>query len=117
MRGLVSFYRTERRLPAARNPPVNKGAGQLDRRRRVSAAGTLSPALRSVLTRVELVLWSALLRAAAFSAAGRMTGHCRFTGGVILAFVGVSVLRGLRDSIGGMGPARGRDRREHHSGP
>lgn len=51
MQDLIAFYRTEGRLPAghARSTREQTLAGWLQRRRRESAAGTLSPALREGL--------------------------------------------------------------------
>ncbi|MBT2567177.1 PrsW family intramembrane metalloprotease [Arthrobacter sp. ISL-85] len=57
--------------------------------------------MRSVLTPVGHVLWTALLGAVLFGAAAG-AGRYRFTRGVVFAFVGVSILHGLWDSMGGI---------------
>jgi protease PrsW len=57
--------------------------------------------LRAVLTPLVHVLWTAVLGAALFAAA-RDGVRFRYTWGVLGAFVGVSVLHGLWDSMGGL---------------
>ncbi|GAA4738966.1 hypothetical protein GCM10025783_07150 [Amnibacterium soli] len=58
-------------------------------------------AVRSVLTPLGHVLWTAVLGAAVF-AASRDGRRYRFTVGVVLAYVLVAVLHGLWDSMGGI---------------
>jgi protease PrsW len=58
--------------------------------------------LRSVLTPVGHVLWTALLAAAVFGAADPVTARYRYTRGVLTAFIGVAILHGLWDSMGGI---------------
>lgn len=58
--------------------------------------------LRSVLTPVGHVLWTALLGAAVFGAADRETARYRYTRPVLTAFLGVAILHGLWDSMGGI---------------
>jgi RsiW-degrading membrane proteinase PrsW (M82 family) len=58
-------------------------------------------AMRSILTPVCHVLWTAILGAVIFGATGRATAY-RFTGGVLIAFLAVVVLHGLWDSMGGI---------------
>jgi RsiW-degrading membrane proteinase PrsW (M82 family) len=57
--------------------------------------------LRAVLTPLGHVLWTAVLGAAIFAAA-RDGARYRYTWGVLGAYVGVSVLHGLWDSMGGI---------------
>jgi RsiW-degrading membrane proteinase PrsW (M82 family) len=57
--------------------------------------------LRSILTPVGHVLWTAIIGAVLFAAA-RERPRYRFTFGIILAFVGVSILHGLWDSMSGI---------------
>jgi RsiW-degrading membrane proteinase PrsW (M82 family) len=57
--------------------------------------------LRSILTPVGHVLWTAIFGAVLFGAA-RGTGRLRLSLGVILAFIGVALLHGLWDSMGGL---------------
>jgi RsiW-degrading membrane proteinase PrsW (M82 family) len=57
--------------------------------------------LRSVLTPVGHVLWTAVLGAAIFGASRTGTRY-RLTLGVVGAFVGVAILHGLWDSMGGI---------------
>ena len=59
-------------------------------------------ALRAVLTPLGHVLWTAVLGAAIF-AASRDGRHYRYTWGVLGAYVGVSVLHGLWDSMSSLG--------------
>ncbi len=59
-------------------------------------------AMRSVMTPLGHVLWTALLGAVVFAAANPSTGRYRITGGVVAAFLGVAVLHGLWDSMGGI---------------
>ncbi|WP_251046256.1 PrsW family glutamic-type intramembrane protease [Arthrobacter sp. ISL-85] len=59
-------------------------------------------ALRSVLTPVGHVLWTALLAAAVFAAADPVTSRYRYTRAVLTAFIGVAILHGLWDSMGGI---------------
>jgi RsiW-degrading membrane proteinase PrsW (M82 family) len=58
-------------------------------------------AMRSILTPVCHVLWTAILGAVIFGATGRATAY-RLTGGVLIAFVAVVILHGLWDSMGGI---------------
>jgi protease PrsW len=58
--------------------------------------------MRSVLTPVGHVLWTALLGAAVFAAARPETARYRYTRGVLAAFLGVAILHGLWDSMGGI---------------
>lgn len=58
--------------------------------------------MRSMMTPVGHVLWTALLGAVIFAAASPSTGRYRLTRGVVFAFVGVVVLHGLWDSMGGI---------------
>jgi RsiW-degrading membrane proteinase PrsW (M82 family) len=58
-------------------------------------------AMRSILTPVCHVLWTALLGAVIFGATGRSTSY-RLTGRVIVAFIVVVVLHALWDSMGGI---------------
>ncbi|GAC1486346.1 MAG: hypothetical protein NVS2B15_00610 [Pseudarthrobacter sp.] len=58
--------------------------------------------MRSVLTPVGHVLWTALLGAVIFGAADQMSAKYRFTKGVLTAFLAVAVLHGLWDSMGGI---------------
>ncbi|MGN6405084.1 PrsW family intramembrane metalloprotease [Sinomonas sp.] len=58
-------------------------------------------AMRSILTPVCHVLWTAILGAVIFGATGRATAY-RFTGGAVIAFLAVVVLHGLWDSMGGI---------------
>jgi protease PrsW len=57
--------------------------------------------LRALLTPLGHVLWTAVLGAAIF-AASRDGRRYRYTWGVVAAYVGVSVLHGLWDSMGGL---------------
>jgi RsiW-degrading membrane proteinase PrsW (M82 family) len=57
--------------------------------------------LRALLTPLGHVLWTAVLGAALFAAA-RDGVRFRYTWGVLAAYVGVSVLHGLWDSMGGL---------------
>jgi RsiW-degrading membrane proteinase PrsW (M82 family) len=57
--------------------------------------------LRSILTPVGHVLWTAIVGAVLFAAA-RERPRYRFTFGIIVAFVGVSILHGLWDSMSGI---------------
>lgn len=57
--------------------------------------------LRSILTPVGHVLWTAIFGAVLFGAA-RGTGRLRVSFGVIGAFIGVALLHGLWDSMGGL---------------
>jgi protease PrsW len=59
-------------------------------------------ATRSVMTPVGHVLWTALFGAVVFAAANPSTGRYRITGRVVVAFLGVAVLHGLWDSMGGI---------------
>jgi protease PrsW len=59
-------------------------------------------AMRSVLTPVGHVLWTALLGAVIFAAAEPSTAKYRYTKHVLGAFVGVAILHGLWDSMGGI---------------
>jgi len=58
--------------------------------------------MRSVMTPVGHVLWTALLGAVVFGAATPLSGRYRVTAGVVVAFLGVVVLHGLWDSMGGI---------------
>ncbi|GAA4380967.1 PrsW family glutamic-type intramembrane protease [Paeniglutamicibacter cryotolerans] len=58
-------------------------------------------ALRAILTPVGHVLWTAILGAALFGAA-RGRKHYRFAFSIIGAYVGVALLHGLWDSLGGL---------------
>jgi RsiW-degrading membrane proteinase PrsW (M82 family) len=58
-------------------------------------------ALRAVLTPLGHVLWTAVFGAAVFAAA-RAGVRYRFSLGVIIAFIGVALLHGLWDSMGGI---------------
>lgn len=58
-------------------------------------------AMRSILTPVCHVLWTAILGAVIFGATGNATAY-RFTGGVLVAFAVVVLLHGLWDSMGGI---------------
>jgi RsiW-degrading membrane proteinase PrsW (M82 family) len=58
--------------------------------------------MRSVMTPLGHVLWTALLGAVVFGAARRSAGRYRLTGAVVVAFIGVSILHGLWDSMGGI---------------
>jgi protease PrsW len=57
--------------------------------------------LRALLTPLGHVLWTAVLGAAIFAAA-RDGVRFRYTWGVLVAYIGVSVLHGLWDSMGGI---------------
>ncbi|HET7724643.1 MAG TPA: PrsW family glutamic-type intramembrane protease, partial [Propionibacteriaceae bacterium] len=59
-------------------------------------------AMRSVMTPLGHVLWTALLGAVVFAAANPSTGRYRITARVLAAFVGVAILHGLWDSMGGI---------------
>lgn len=59
--------------------------------------------MRSVMTPLGHVLWTALLGAVIFGAAARAPGgRYRLSAGVLMAYVGVSLLHGLWDSMGGI---------------
>ncbi|GAC1489898.1 MAG: hypothetical protein NVS2B15_08090 [Pseudarthrobacter sp.] len=58
--------------------------------------------MRSVLTPVGHVLWTALLGAVIFGAADQASAKYRYTHGVLMAFAAVAVLHGLWDSMGGI---------------
>lgn len=59
-------------------------------------------AMRSVMTPLGHVLWTALFGAVVFAAANPSTGRFRITGRVVVAFLGVAILHGLWDSMGGI---------------
>ena len=58
--------------------------------------------VRSVMTPVGHVLWTALLGAVIFGTADQISGRYRFSKGILATFIVVVVLHGLWDSMGGI---------------